>query len=178
MPVQALFHSDSDMARALSYLLESRRQFEAIENPFFVAISTSQIAHLRRHNGELEAAEAEYRKSLAGFRWQGHNAAVAHELECLAFIARKRDLLERAAHLLGAAEALRKQIEVPMLPDEQAEYDLELVALKQAIAAGAFQNAWNAGRAMTIDQAVEYALAVPMPEGNSEPPDIEEYTTP
>ena len=55
-----------------------------------------------------------------------------------------------------------------MLADEQAEYDLELVALKQLLAAGPFQEAWTAGRAMGIEQAVEYALAGPMPEEESE----------
>jgi hypothetical protein len=67
--------------------------------------------------------------------------------------------LERAAYLLGAAGALREQIQVPMLPDEQAEYDLELAALKQELSDDAFQKAWLAGSVADLDQAVEYALA-------------------
>jgi hypothetical protein len=64
-----------------------------------------------------------------------------------------------------AAAALREQIEAPMLPDEQTEYDLELAALKQALDAGTLQRAWIAGGAMDIDQAVEYALAGPNTQG-------------
>jgi predicted ATPase/class 3 adenylate cyclase len=171
-------HTDGDMSRALSFFQESRRLFRSIENAHFVAITTSLIAHTRRRSGELDAAEAAYRESLAEFHWQGHSPAVAHELECLAFIARKRNAPERAARLLGAAEALREQIQVPMLPDEQAEYDLELSALRQELNDDAFQKVWIAGRVMGTDQAVEYALAGLMPEEGSESPDIWECEGP
>ena len=153
-----LLHSDADNSRALAYFQESRHQFEILENSFFVAILTSQIAHVRRYNGDLDAAEEEYRKSLAELHWQGHGPAVAHELECLAFIARRRGALERAASLLGAAEALREQIKVPMADDEQTEYVLELTTLSQVLAVDLLQKAWLAGRKMNIDEAVSYAL--------------------
>jgi ATP/maltotriose-dependent transcriptional regulator MalT len=92
-----LSHIESERSRAVAYFQESRRLFENLENAHFVAISTSSIAHVRRRSGELAAAEAGYRESLAEFHWQGHRPAVAHELECLAFIARRRNALERAA---------------------------------------------------------------------------------
>jgi predicted ATPase len=151
--------ADGDMSRALPLFEESRRLFRNINNAHFVAIATSLIAHAWRQSGELDLAEAAYRESLAEFYWQGHSPAVAHELECLAFIARKRDALERAAYLLGAAEAIREKIQVPMLPDEQVEYDLELVALRQELDDDAFQKVWIAGRVVDTDQAVEYALS-------------------
>lgn len=148
-----------DLDRALFYLQESRRQFETLDNTFFVTVSTSQIAHTHRWRGELDAAEASYRESLVAFHWQGHIPAVAHELECLAYIAQRRGAPARAARLLGAAEALREQTGVPMLANEQVEYEAEVATLKQVLDAWELQSEWLAGRAMSIEQAVEYALA-------------------
>jgi predicted ATPase len=158
---------EGDTTKALHYLLESRRLFAATENAQFIAISTSQIAHIRRRGGDLDAAEADYRESLSLFHWQGHTPAVAHELECLAFIARRRNMPERAASLLGAAEALRAGIDVPMLTNEQAEYDQELAALRDTLDPEVFQAAWFTGRAMEINQAVQYALAYPSSPASS-----------
>jgi len=152
---------EGDTTRALHYLQESQRLFVAIDNAMFVAFSTSEIAHIRRRSGDLDAAEAGYRESLSLFHWQGHTSAIAHELECLAFIARRRNMPKRAARLLGAAETLRARIEIPMRANEQAEYDQELVVLKDVLDPDVFQEAWFAGKAMDINQAVEYALASP-----------------
>jgi predicted ATPase len=169
----SLARTGSDTFKALLYLQESRQLFETMENAQFVAVSTSVMAHVLRRSGDLDAAEAGYRESLATFHWQGHGSAVAHELECLAFIARRQDAPERAARLLAAAESLREQIGVPMLPDEQAEYELELVALKQVLDDGAFQKAWIAGSVMDVDRAVEYALGGPTTGEVSKLPDSE-----
>ncbi|UCG23721.1 MAG: adenylate/guanylate cyclase domain-containing protein [Chloroflexota bacterium] len=158
-----LAYSLDEPAEALPYVLESRRLFERFENAQFTAIATSHIAHIQRQAGDLSAAESAYRETLAHFHWQGHLPAVAHELECLAFIARAWNAPERAARLLGAAEALRESIEAPMLADEQAEYDMELAALRQELDADSLQRALIAGRVMDIDQAVDYALAGPQP---------------
>jgi predicted ATPase/class 3 adenylate cyclase len=157
----SLAYAAGDPAEALPYFQESLRLFEAYENAQFAAFSRSQIAHLQRRSGNLDAAEAAYRETLAHYHRQGHRPAVAHELECLAFIARARNAPERAARLLGAAGVLRELIEVPMLANEREEYDVELAALKQELDTRAFQIAWTAGSIMDIDQAVAYALAGP-----------------
>jgi predicted ATPase/class 3 adenylate cyclase len=155
----SLARTSGDQLRALPYFQESKRQFAALGNGQFVAIATSETAHVQRRAGDLEAAVENYRESLSQFHWQGHLPAVAHELECLAFIARRRNDFGRAARLLGAAEALREQVEIDMLPGEQEEYDLELAALRKDLDDVAFQRAWVEGRIMDVDQAVEFALA-------------------
>jgi predicted ATPase/class 3 adenylate cyclase len=157
----SLAHDAGNPARALHYFRESLRLFEAFENAQFTAFARSQIAHIQRGAGDLDAAEAAYRETLAYFHWQGHRPAAAHELECLAFIARARKAPERAARLLGAAEALRELIDAPMLDNEREEYDAELALLKQELDPVTFQKAWHAGSVMEVDQAVDYALAEP-----------------
>jgi len=73
----------------------------------------------------------------------------------------------RAARLGGAASALRESIGSPRSPAEQEEIDQQVAAVREALGEAAFAAAWDAGRAMTWEQAVEYALAGP--DGDAEP---------
>ena len=68
----------------------------------------------------------------------------------------KRD--DRAARLFGAAEALRAAIGHLLAPQDQAESEGRLAATRSRLGAATFAAAWGEGRAMTQEQAVEYAL--------------------
>ncbi len=148
-----------DPRMALPYLQESLRKFEALNASLFIRMAESEIAHIERRTGEFTAAEAIYRETIIKFQWMGHRPAVAHQLECFAFIARAREQLERAARLLGAAEALRASIGSEMLLHDRQEYDREVALLREGMDPQQFEIAWNAGRGLNMDEAVEYALS-------------------
>jgi tetratricopeptide (TPR) repeat protein len=118
----------------------------------------SELAHIDRYEGQLDKAEAAYRETILQWKRLGHRAAVAHQLESFATIAHARQDGLRAARLYGAAEALRERIGIAMTPIEQAEYDLEIVRLKAGIDGKVVPEAWKEGRAMTLEQAVAFAL--------------------
>ncbi len=64
---------------------------------------------------------------------------------------------ERAARLWGAA-ALRESIGSigsPLPPVEQEKVDKTMASAREALGEAAFTAAWDAGRAMTLDEAVE-----------------------
>jgi predicted ATPase/class 3 adenylate cyclase len=147
-----------DPVRALSILREARRQFRQLDHAHFLALSNSEIAHIQRRSGEFSAAKSLYRETITHFQWFGSRAAIANQLECFAFIARAEEKWERAARLLGAAEALRELIGTEMLPREREEYEQEIAALKEQMDGTAFDLVWSQGRALSMDQAVEYAL--------------------
>jgi hypothetical protein len=65
---------------------------------------------------------------------------------------------ERAAKLWGAAESLRDSLGLPLPPNELEEYDRNRAAAREALGEEAFARAGAAGRAMTVEQAIEYAL--------------------
>jgi hypothetical protein len=88
----------------------------------------------------------------------GHRSAVAHQLECLAFIAKAIEQPDKAARLLGAAEALRQKINVEMTPPEREEYEKEVADLKANMDGKEFASLWADGRSMEMDQAIELAL--------------------
>jgi hypothetical protein len=66
---------------------------------------------------------------------------------------------DRAVRLFGAAEALREAIGHLPNPQAQADYDDCLDATRSRLGVIAFEAAWAEGRAMTLEQAIEYALA-------------------
>ncbi len=144
---------------------EARSRFASIR-PLFQELGdrhrlnmvSSEIAHIDRHEGNLDAAEAAYRETIVAWKRLGHRAAIAHQLESFAFIAQRREDGGRAARLYGAAEALRDAIGIPMTEAEKAEYQAEVARLRLGMDEGAFASAWAEGRGLTLEQAIAYGV--------------------
>jgi non-specific serine/threonine protein kinase len=147
----------------------ARQQFAATE-PLFrdlgdqhrINMVRSELAHIERYEGHYAQAEAMYRETIREWQRIGHRAAVAHQLECFAALAVQADQPERAARLYGAAEALREKVGIQMTLPEQAEYDQLVGALRSRMGEAAAA-AWAAGHAMSMDEAVRFALAAEPP---------------
>jgi tetratricopeptide (TPR) repeat protein len=118
----------------------------------------SELAHVLRENGEIEEPLSIYRDLLPKWKDLGHRAAVAHEIECIAYIVGKTGNPAQAVTLLGAADALRKIIDSLPTSFEQIEYKKEIAALREKLEDSTFQGAWEAGGKLTMDEAI--ALAV------------------
>jgi hypothetical protein len=90
----------------------------------------SEIGHIERRQGHFEEAKRYYLKTLLEWQRLGHRSAIAHELECLAMIAKAQEEDQSAARLFGAAEILRENINMPMTPIERIEYEREVNDLR------------------------------------------------
>ncbi len=152
----ARFQGQFDDARA--YFHKSLNIARRLKTSQFEVVSQSELVHLARLEGKLDEARDGYRQLIVKWKELGQRAAVAHQLECLAFVAHAEREPERAVRLLGAAEALRDLIQVSMTNDERQEYDREVAALRDQLAAHVFASAWVEGRAMSMDRAVAYAI--------------------
>ena len=138
IPLLSVFHSMGDYHRA--------------------NMVNSEMAHMDRVEGNLDKAEAMYRETIVEWKRLGHRAAVANQLECFAFIIKTKEEPERAAILLGAAEALREKINIHMTEMERVEYDRQVADLKANMNEKEFSTAWRKGRTMEMDEAVKLAL--------------------
>src|SRR5215510_1344728 len=90
----------------------------------------SEMAHVARQMGNYKEALALYSETLPDWQKIGHRGAVAHQLECFAFIAKAQEQGGRAVKLMSAAEALRETSSSPRTPQERIEYDRELAGLR------------------------------------------------
>jgi hypothetical protein len=71
---------------------------------------------------------------------------------------RRRNSRSEPGALYGASDGLRAVIGAPRPPNEREEADRDLAALRATLGEAAFDSAWAAGRALTWEQAIEYAL--------------------
>jgi predicted ATPase/class 3 adenylate cyclase len=147
-----------DYATARERFARCLPTFQRMGDPHRVCMIQSELAHMDRYEGRYKQAEQTYHETLPVWQKLGHRAAIAHQLECFAFLAIRRDAPERAARLFGAAEALREKINIVMSPMEHVEYGKEVAALRASLDEEAFTSAWAAGRAMTMEAAIDYAL--------------------
>ena len=118
----------------------------------------SAMAHAARQLGNFEEALALYDETIQEWQEIGHRGAVAHQLECFAFIAKEQEQGERAVKLMSAAEALREASSSPRTPQERVEYDRELAGLLAGMDENTFDLLWAEGQSMNMEQAIEYAL--------------------
>jgi len=144
---------------------EARSQFEAciplfteLRDRHRLGMVRSELAHLERRQGNFAQAKSLYRETIQEWQKIGHRAAIAHELECFAFIAKAQEEEERAARLFGAAEILRENINIQMMPTERPEYDREVNDLRANMDLSAFNKAWAEGRALTMEDAIAFAV--------------------
>lgn len=96
--------------------------------------------------------------SPAVFRETGYKWGIALCLKGLAGIAATQRQSVRAAWFFGASEALREVIGIPLRPVERAPYEREVSVARAQLAEQVFAAAWAEGRAMTMEQAIAYAL--------------------
>jgi tetratricopeptide (TPR) repeat protein len=146
-----------DLATARAKFLQSADLARKIGNKRQMYSCYSELAHVLRENGELDEPLTIYRDLLPKWKDLGHRAAVAHELECIAYILMKKQRFRQAATLLGAAESLRKMIDAVPTLMEQTEYEKEVAALREKIHDSEFKTAWEKGQKLNMDEVIALA---------------------
>ena len=124
-----------------------------------IADSLGNLGNVALCQGDYAAARALQVESLAIQRQLGNQEGVAYSLEGMAGVADGLNKTSRAAQLWGAASSLRDTIGCPLSPAEQEKTAKVIASVREALGENAFAAAWDAGRAMTREQAVEYALS-------------------
>jgi non-specific serine/threonine protein kinase len=128
----------------------------AESSPVFVLHNLGWVALLR---GDHERAKTSYEEGLARCKELGEKLLAPESLEGLACVAGAEGEAERAAKLFGAAEALRGALSVRPEPDLRKLQEPYLVMARSQLEEGAWTEAWEEGRAMSMEQAIEYALS-------------------
>ena len=147
-----------DLSLARANFMRSANLAKKMGNKRQMYSCYSELAHVLRENGELDEPLGIYRDLLPKWRDIGHRAAVAHELECIAYILARKDRRPRAATILGAAAALRKMIDSVPTALEQVEYEKEIAVLREKLDETVFKQAWEKGQKLTMEEAIAVAM--------------------
>src|ERR687890_406021 len=147
-----------------------------MNDTWWLANSLSNLATVSHSQGDSERATELYEESMdllqddlgtaadlygesLSLSWEiGLNPLVQSALEGVACLAGAKGEAERAARLWGAAQVLLEAKDIPRDPDFLAEADTRISAVRIGMGEEVWEQAWRRGRAMTLDEAVSYAL--------------------
>jgi tetratricopeptide (TPR) repeat protein len=127
-------------------------------NAEMLCLTLHHLAFVKHLLGDEVQALALLRESLALLH-KRKNRLMPESLERAAWIAADQGRHHRATRLFGAAAALRENIGAPMPLGDMPLHEPRLQAVKAALGEATFAALWDEGRAMSLDQAVEYALS-------------------
>ncbi len=120
------------------------------------------LAHTHLHQGEVERALALFSESMRLQRAQGNPEGIAECLTGFAALATVRGRPADAARLLAATVQLGGRNAAPLWPAERVEYEHYLSSVRAQLTDKEFEVAQGKGRTLTMEQAMEYALSLPL----------------
>jgi non-specific serine/threonine protein kinase len=146
-----------DLARALHLAEESLGLFQGGSDLTGTAQQFANVGHVRLALDDRPAAAEAFRHSLVNWRAIGNTVDVAECLEGVAAVVANAQP-RRAAHLLGAAEALRETSGALVAAVDLSRYAQLVARVKNQLREETFATAWREGRELPIDEAMDLAL--------------------
>lgn len=139
-----------NVAAAERHLEAALTRFRHEANPFGTAIALSALGEVAFQRGDYARAAAlkHERLSNAWDEW-----SLRDLLDSLAKIASASGEHERAARLLGAAEAFRERLGIALVPGLAHQAERTAEAMRAALGESAFAAAWEEGRRMSPEEA-------------------------
>ena len=131
----------------------------AHRDPRGIGVALGALGWVALAEGDTATARARLTEALSVLRDAGYVWGVPSYLGVLAQVTAVQGHPERAARLWGAAAAQGQAlVGRPLRTDRGVELDQAASALRAQLGDAAFDAAWAEGQAMTLEQAVAYAL--------------------
>jgi tetratricopeptide (TPR) repeat protein len=141
--------------QAQAYYEEGLALARETGNRSSIAASLILLGNAAHSLNDSVRSRAYYEESLRLQKELEDRHGIATLLEAFVNLAVKNRQWERALNLWGAAEALRAKIGAPLAPAELPRYERLIAEVRTALVDGA---AFDAGRTLTMEQAIEVAL--------------------
>jgi predicted ATPase/class 3 adenylate cyclase len=148
-----------DYERAMALHAESLAEFRVVGDRFGIALALYCVGSAARDLRDYGRAVASFTESLTVCRELGDMWLSGLCLEQVARLASAYGQHQQAARLFGVAEVLHETLGWRLSPIDQADRDRDVASTQGALGDAAFGASWAEGRAMTLEQAIEYALA-------------------
>ena len=118
----------------------------------------SRLGCVALREGNLTEAHQIFDETARNFHRNGNKNGLASTLEGIASLNILIGKPDRAAHLIGWANATREQIGDTRWRIEQADVDRDIAACIAKMGEVAFSDAYEEGKMMSLDEAVKFAL--------------------
>ena len=155
-----------DYDRATSLLTPALATFRRLGDGWNIGVTLHKLGDNAREVGNWPEAIAAYQESLAHHWTQRDPLGVADALLRLAQILVALGDMELAARFFGCAEAQRERTGTMVFEPARLGYEQAVAAARAALGDEPFLAAWDAGRSLPLEDAVELAAnlrAAPSP---------------
>jgi predicted ATPase len=150
---------EGDYGRAARFYEESLASFRALGSTSGdIARSIHNLGYVAHAQGDEDQARACFTESLRLFQERGSKRGIIECIAGLAGVVGAQGQGERAARLLGATAAQFEAIGAAMWSADQIDYQRNVAAMRAVLGEAAFAAAWDAGRALTLEQAIAEAF--------------------
>jgi non-specific serine/threonine protein kinase len=151
---------DGDVSRATTCLEDALVVSQEIGFAFGRAESLTYLGEAVRDQGDDARAASLLAQGMTAYQELGDRVGIALCLTGLASIAGAAGQAEQAARLFGAADAISDTVGHRPRPGEDPHRERALSALRSRLDERTLVAAWNAGRALTQDEAIAAARTV------------------
>jgi tetratricopeptide (TPR) repeat protein len=161
-------HHLGDLDRAEQLHQEALELTEQIGDRRISAVTLTNLGLVAYARKDFAAAVFFHLRSLALAEAVGEPRSIAESLEELAQAQSALGDMHHAARLFGAAQAIREAIGAPIPDSDVARCNDALAATEMALGSEQFALARDAGRALSVAEAVEFAKGTsPSPAGSA-----------
>jgi tetratricopeptide (TPR) repeat protein len=154
-----------ELAQAASDYAESLKQFREAGDKTGMADALLGLGDVSLAQGEHEQAAVHFKQSIALFHDVSDRPGVVLNLSGLAEVMRAQGHPKAAARLASAAAALQETIRVEDTHPDLSNYDRTVAAARLQLQDRTEAAAYAEGCALTMAQAIEYALVSADPRG-------------
>lgn len=152
-----LARSEGNWATAITMMEEDLAWQRKQGDRQSAAYTLRDLGMLRLLQGDLDTPRAHLTEAMPMFEFVGDTLGLIRCLEGFALLATAQGHPARAARLFAAAERQRETHDLPLPPVDRGDYDAA-PSLRALLGHEAFEAAWAQGQAMSMEQAVAYAV--------------------
>jgi non-specific serine/threonine protein kinase len=150
----AIAFAENNVERARQLYAESLALARDVGAHFIATTALYQLGQLALHQHDYQLAAECYGECIRLSRQQNYDFTCARIVARFAEIAITRGQAERAARLIGAAEAIHQAMNRHLDDSERREHELTVERVRAALAPPAFAKARTQGRALSLEQAI------------------------
>jgi predicted ATPase/DNA-binding XRE family transcriptional regulator/Tfp pilus assembly protein PilF len=150
--------TQGNLARARALMEEAILVDEAEGEIGHLVQAVADLGTILLRSGQDDEAERKLFEALELQRSIQDQRSTAYIFEDLATLALRRGDVARSVRLFAAAAALREQIGATVPADTREALDSQVTEARQALDHDAFDDAWDWGQSVSLDDAIAYAL--------------------
>lgn len=147
-----------DYRAAELIMREALASQRSLQDKYGMAITLNNLAYTLQNLGEYEQAISLFKESLLISQELGSTIYVAGCLAGLAGVLSSLRRPEVAAQLFAAIEPILQSTNAVLDPGDRRDYEHSLPATRAQLTDAEWERAWQKGHAMSMEEAIEYAL--------------------